>query len=87
MDASTIKEFRRKFDLTQADLARICYVHAITVSKWECGKLVPNLFSRQIIQYAYDYLDASQSRNIKNALDDHGPISALRFILTQGRDV
>lgn len=37
-----IREFRLALDMTQADLARSCFVHQVTVSEWERGAKVPS---------------------------------------------
>lgn len=37
-----IREFRLARDMTQADLARSCFVHQVTVSEWERGAKMPS---------------------------------------------
>lgn len=37
-----IRDLRLALDMTQADLARSCSVHQVTVSEWERGAKVPS---------------------------------------------
>lgn len=40
---SKIKEFRKKKELSQSDIAKIMEIKQNTFSQWETGKRVPNV--------------------------------------------
>ncbi len=42
MTAEQIKELRKKFGLTQTQLAKKLDVHPLTVSRWERGEIHPH---------------------------------------------
>lgn len=49
MTAQNITRVRAKLGLTQADLAQLLGVHAITVSKWERDMSAPTPYQRALL--------------------------------------
>lgn len=47
-----MKRIRNQMNLTQAQLARLLDVHPSTLSKWESGAEVPDLFKRRFVEVA-----------------------------------
>lgn len=48
--AEKIKEYRQKNDLTQEDLARRLDIPTITISRWERGKNISNIYRKVLKQ-------------------------------------
>lgn len=73
--ASNIKELRKRFDLTQAQLAEIAGVTNKAVSTWENGKAIPHM---GCIQKMADYFGISKSDIIEDKQEKPIQLDELR---------
>jgi len=48
--AEKIKDYRRKHELTQEQLARQLDIPSITISRWERGKNISNIYRKVLKQ-------------------------------------
>lgn len=77
-------DVRKKMQLTQDEFAALCGVHALTVSKWERGILIPGDFQTAIIltMNTAASLYPAVGRNANMLRMDHGLPRALFLIFS-----
>ncbi len=79
-----IRSTRQALFLTQAGLGVLVGVHAVTVSKWERGKLQPSPWMGALLS-ALHFTSLTMSRDVRTQVPaliaSHGPIAALGFLL------
>jgi len=69
--------------MTQVEFSRIFDVHPMTVSKWERGIISPGNFPG-LLMHQVDQLGDREKILLKQLVNDHGVLSLVRFILTDG---
>jgi putative transcriptional regulator len=85
-EGNIARRTREAIGLTQVELAAILGVHAITISKWERGKLAPNPYPLALLEaFATSknfYHEVGADARALLASD--GPIAALHCLLRPG---
>jgi transcriptional regulator with XRE-family HTH domain len=66
--ADLIKQFRASRGLNQMDLAELCAVRQATVSRWEAGRHIPDLATRNRFRAMLRALDSKSDRAIVQAV-------------------
>jgi len=72
MDVLELKAFRKKFDLSRSDLAKILNVSIFTIGTWERGNNnIPKKYAELLKQYDKNGLPVSDNNNTINAVSNN----------------
>lgn len=84
MDPTAIATLRRTLGVSQAEFSQLFGTHAMTVSKWERGLLVPSAYQQALMQQfrkTADQKQAEAQEKVKNLLVGAGVVAALVWLL------
>jgi len=83
LNASEIQNLRKRLGLNQVELAQLCGVHPITVSKWERGEASPTSYQNALFA---QFSEASRQSKVRDTLKDTliaaGVVVALALLLS-----
>ncbi len=87
MDKDQIVALRKSLQLSQAEFGQLFDAHAMTVSKWERGVLVPSAYQHALLQQfkrTADVKEEKSKQELKNLLVGAGVVAALVWLLNAG---
>lgn len=88
MNPSDVVALRQALGLSQVEFGQLFGAHAMTVSKWERGLLVPSAYQQALMQQFRRKADepkAQTQENVKNLLVGAGVVAALVWLLGAGK--
>ena len=84
---SSTRSLREALDLTQAELAAVLGVHAMTISKWERGTAYPSPYNTQqlgLLALGASRMDAGEHMAFRGLLALGSGVGALAFVVMRG---
>ena len=87
MTREQIRQLRKKLGLTQAELAQLLGVHAVTVSRWETGpNFQPPPYQMALLSEFQKAAEAEAfDRTLKNLLVSAGIVAVIFLLLKKAR--
>lgn len=87
MEAAEIVSLRRALGLSQGQFGQLFGAHAMTVSKWERGLLLPSAYQQALMAQFRQTADKQQAlaqEQVKKLLVGAGVVAALIWLLGSG---
>lgn len=84
MNRETIRELRKKLQLSQAEFGQLVGAHPMTVSKWERGVLEPSVYQLALLNRfstAAAGRDGNAIVQVKRLLASNGAPEAIAWLL------
>ncbi len=88
MNQDEIASLRKSLKLTQQEFGQLFDAHAMTVSKWERGVLLPSAYQQALLQRFKKTADEKEDKakqELKNLLVGAGVVAALVWLFNAGK--